>query len=73
MLEVLAVCIKTRELRGKGSYCPIFNVDGYRRLSGVIVSRPYFIDSSRGMFSPRKFTQFPNVICPLKSGLPGSF
>lgn len=37
---VSAECIKTRELRGKGSCCPTFNVDGYKRLTRIIASRP---------------------------------
>lgn len=49
MLEVLDVCIKIRELRGKGSYCPIFNVDGYRRLSGITMSRPPFRGQLQGL------------------------
>lgn len=77
LLEVLHVCIETRELRGKGHCNPIFNVDGYRRLYRVIVSRPpfygHFMNSSRGMFSPQKFVQFPNMICSLESGLLCSF
>lgn len=70
LLEKLDVCIKAREQRDKGSCHPIFNVDGHRRLCRVIVSRPpvygHFMNSSRGMFSPQKFVQFPNMICSFR-------
>lgn len=53
---MLDVCIKMRELRGKGTCCSMLNVTGYRRLCRVVVSRPpfygHFMNSSKDMFSP---------------------
>lgn len=72
-LEVQDVYIKMKELRGKGSYCPIFNMDGYRKLSAVIMSRPPFYGQLQGHVLTIEIYSISQHDLLLKSGLPHSF